>query len=606
MYYVTSLDDLLAVAGTASFEGGQVSGLVPNLIGNNAVSEALNMTITPSGNYQSRLGIETMSTRVSTAASDVQGMFYFDTPTIEQLLVATDGTLYRSTSATSFATTNGTHSSTSVQVEFAQLNDLAFYVDGASQLFRTDGTTSTRQGSKVVSITVTTAGTGYTAGTFAVAIGTPALSGGTTATAIATAAGGAVTGITVTNGGSGYITAPTVTISTGSGGNQATATATIHLAPNNLKLIKTFTNRLFAVGTGTERNTLFASDILDPAVFKATNSIIVGGDDGEDITAIQPYYGFQMLVFKPTKIYLVTTDPTASTAAGWTVQQLSDRIGCVAGRSVAFVNKDVYFLANDGIRTVARSLADNFSTVGLPISEGVKDIIARINKNFIAKVNGVFSDNRYLLALPLDSATTCSHVLVYNAIFNAFEGLWDIQSSRMTETNFSSGFTTNTVKLAFGSPIGQVGHYLGYKAEGSLDNDTDYKDYGTSYTSRIFTKAYDFDDKLSLKHLSHYEIEFFYSGSTNATLSMRRDTDSNDVTLGTGVDTTSAGGLTLPLTLPATLSNQTVKRRADSLRSFGKTRNIRFKIESPARKLSVRSVLVAANPDTMEVQKNIS
>ena len=94
--YVESLNDVLAVAGTASFDGGQVSGVVPNLINDNAVSEALNMTITPSGNFQSRLGVESMSTRVSTATSDVQGMFFFDTPNIEQLLVSTNGTLYRS------------------------------------------------------------------------------------------------------------------------------------------------------------------------------------------------------------------------------------------------------------------------------------------------------------------------------------------------------------------------------------------------------------------------------------------------------------------------------------------------------------------------------
>jgi len=605
VYYVTSLDDLLAVAGTASFEGGQVSGVVPNLIGNNAVSEALNMTITPSGNYQSRLGIETMSTRISTAASDVQGMFYFDTPSEERLLVATNGTLYRSTGSVTFATTNGTHNTTAVQVEFAQLNNKAFYVDGVSELHYTDGTSSSRQGGSISSlVTFSSRGTGY-ASAPTVTIGTPNLTYGVQAAGTASVTGGSVSGVTITNAGSGYTSAPTITFSTGSGGSLATATLELGgIAPSALRLIKSFTNRLFAVGSGTNRNTLYASDLLDPEVFKSTNSIIVGGDDGEDIVAIEPYYGFQVLVFKPTKIYLVTADPVSTTAAGWTVETISNRIGSVAGRTVAFVNKDVFFLSNDGIRTVARSVADDFSTVGVPVSEGVKDVIARINRNFLSKANAVFHDNRYLLALPLDSATACSHILVYNAIFNSFEGLWDIKASRMVETNFSAGFTTTGIKLAFGSSTGQAGHYLGY-AEATADNDTSFKDYGTSYTSRIFTKSYDFDDKLSLKHLSHYELEFYYSGSTNATLSMRRDTDGNDVTLGTGVDTTSAGGLTLPFTLPATLSDQIVKRRADSLRSYGKTRNIRFKIESPARKLSVRSVLVAANPDTIEVQKNI-
>ena len=150
--YVESLNDVLAVAGTASFEGGQVSGIVPNLINDNAVSEALNMTITPGGNYQSRLGIESMSTRVSTVASPVQGMFYFDTPSIEQLLVATNGTIYRSTGSDTFSTTAGTTSSTSAQVEFTQLVDKAFFVDGSSNLHFTDGTSVIRQGTGISSV----------------------------------------------------------------------------------------------------------------------------------------------------------------------------------------------------------------------------------------------------------------------------------------------------------------------------------------------------------------------------------------------------------------------------------------------------------------------
>ena len=609
--YVQTLDDVLAVAGTASFEGGQVSGVVPNLIGNNAVSEALNMTITPSGNYQSRLGVETISTRVSTVASDVQGMFYFDTPTVEQLLVATNGTLYRTASSTTLSTTAGTHNSVDAQVEFAQLVDKAFFVDGTSHLFFTDGTSVERQGTGISStISLSSRGTGYaTAPTVTFTGGN-----GSGAAATASVTGGSVSSVTVTSAGTGYTSAPTVTFSTGTGGSLATGTAALAgLAPQGLKLLASFTNRLFAVGTGTDRNTLYASDILDPGTWKTINSIEVGGDDGEDITAIQPYYDFRLLVFKPTRIYSVNVTPQYSeggttyvqTGADWSVQILSEAVGCVAGRTVAQVNKDIFFLANDGIRSVSRSVADDFSAVGLPVSEGVRDVIARINRNHISKANAVFHDNRYLLALPLDSATSCSHILVYNAIFNAFEGLWSLAASRMVETNFSSGYTTTGIKLALGSPAGALGHYLGYKFAENADNDTDYRDHGTAYTSRIFSKAYDFDDKLSLKAGSHYEVEFYYSGSTNATIAMRRDTDGNDVTLGTGVDTTSAGGLTLPLTLPATLSSQTVKRRADSLRSYGKWRNLRLKVEATSKKLSVRSMLVAANPDTIEVQKNI-
>jgi hypothetical protein len=121
----------------------------------------------------------------------------------------------------------------------------------------------------------------------------------------------------------------------------------------------------------------------------------------------------------------------------------------------------------------------------------------------------------------------------------------------------------------------------------------------------VTSKAYDFDDKISQKFGSHYEIEFYNSGSTNANISMRRATDGADVTLAMNVDTRSSGGITLPFTLPATLSSQTSKRVADSLRSYQKWRNMRMTVSSPSKKLSMRGILLAANPDTIKLQENV-
>ena len=485
----------------------------------------------------------------------------------------------------------------------------------------TTGATNYRQGTKLASVSITYPGVGYTSAP-AVTVSAPQMGYGTTATAVASYAasqGGIVTGITVTNSGSGYTSAPTITIAPPSSGTAATATGVIstQLAPTGLRLIKSFTNRLFAVGTGEDRNTLYASDILDPEIWKTTNSIIVGGDDGEDIIAIQPFYGFQIIVFKRNKIYLVDVTPSTTlttgtaistltnTAAEWTVQTISNRVGCIAGRSVALVNKDVFFLSNDGIRSISRSMADDFSTVGLTISEPVKDIIARINRSYVETVNATFHNNRYLMAIPLDTATKPSHVLVYNSIFNSFEGLWEIPAARMVETSFSSGFSTNTPKLCIGTTISRVGHLTDYKDGDTVDPTTGFQDFGTGYTSRITTKAYEFDDRFALKYGSHYEVEFYYSGSTNATISMRRDTDGNDITLGTSVDTTSPNGITLPFNLPASFSSQVVKRRADSLRSYDKWRNMKLKISAPTQKLAIRGIIMAANPDTIQIQQNI-
>lgn len=605
-YYIDNTDDVLVIAGSSSFEGGQVSGIVPYLIQNNQASELFNMTISPSGTLQTRMGIETVSTTFSTGSS-IQGLHYFDTPTIEEIVLASDGKIFRTTSATTLATTGGTVSSGAVDVNFSQFNNKLFYTDGASFLQFTDGTSSFRQGTSVLSITVTNDGSGYTS-IPTVTVGAPNLAYGTTTTATATVVSNKVSAITVTVAGSGYTSAPTVTIS-GGGGSGATATASVSaLAPTALKLIRQFTNRLFAVGTGTDRNTLYASDLLDPEVWKTTNSIVVGGDDGQDIVAIQPFFDYELLVFKPSKIYLVTVDPTASTAAGWTVRLINDRIGCIAGRSVSFAGKDVYFLAEDGIRSVQRSLSDDYFIVGVPISEAIKDVIARINKNFYSKCFGQFHNNRYYLSVPLDSATTNSHTIVYNLLFNAFEGFWNIGASAMYQTNFSAGYTVSGPKLAIGTPTGKLGHSFDYlDPDTEADGDTQFKDFGTTgtYSSYLITKAYDFDDRIAQKYGSHYEIEFYFSSSTGATISMKRESDSQFVTLGTNVNTATPGGLTLPFTLPATLSAQTTNMRADSLRSYQKWRNMRIKVEAPSKKLAVRSVILAANPDTIQVQKNI-
>jgi hypothetical protein len=250
-------------------------------------------------------------------------------------------------------------------------------------------------------------------------------------------------------------------------------------------------------------------------------------------------------------------------------------------------------------------MADDFSTVGLTISEPVKDVIARINRSYIETCNATFHNNRYLLAIPLDTETEPSHILVYNSIFNSFEGLWKVSAARMIETSFTSGFSTNTIKLCIGTADSKVGHLTDYRDSDSVDIDSGFRDFGAGYISRITTKAYELDDRFALKYGSHYEIEFFNSGSTDTTISIRRDTDSNDVILSTNVDTSSAGGITLPFVLPQVLSSSVTKRRADSLRSYSKWRNIKLKIEAATKKLSIRGIIVAANPDTIQIQQNI-
>ena len=120
---------------------------------------------------------------------------------------------------------------------------------------------------KVISIGVTTGGTGY--------VGSPTVSitggGGTSATATCTVSSGVIQSVTVTNGGSGYTTAPSAAIvPVGSG---ASAVVTVNGVGRVVALTPT------AVGSGYSNNPLYAPKVVisGPGVGAQVTANVVGG-----------------------------------------------------------------------------------------------------------------------------------------------------------------------------------------------------------------------------------------------------------------------------------------------------------------------------------------
>lgn len=88
-----------------------------------------------------------------------------------------------------------------------------------------DGTVKPRIAQGVGSVSVDVGGSGYADGTTTVTFSDPEDADGRTAAGVATVVDGSVTDITITDAGSGYTASPTVTIS--GDGTGATATATL-------------------------------------------------------------------------------------------------------------------------------------------------------------------------------------------------------------------------------------------------------------------------------------------------------------------------------------------------------------------------------------------
>jgi len=593
--------------------------LQSDLLAENQVQQLVNMTLSPKVSLETRRGLVNFNTTATSQEGSIGGLRYYDTAQYENLVTVTQGRLYSINSngsatlhppdeiwdsftgvtriwnnenqqwADGFSTTFDT------KVSMAQFNDKMYLADADGPLYYFDGDVATRQGGKVRAITISTGGTGYTSAT---AIVTGPDWGGTLPTLITQVAGGAVTGVTVVDGGSGYSSAPTVTII--GNGSGATATATVSPPPLNLRILINTGNRLFGVGSAANRNTLYASDILDASIWDAANSVIVNADDGDEITAIVPYYENRIIVFKKRRIFQVTIPPDMTSAADWVIQLISNNTGCVAEGSAVQVNSDIFFLSDDGIRSLVRSAADDFTSVGLPLSEVVKDVIQEINVAEIGICTAAFYDNRYFLAVPTASNDFNDTIIVYNTVLGAFEGTWTPNVMQFALTNFQD----EGLRLMKKSTTGQIQKYSGYKTPAQVTI-ADYQDAGVDYESYVRTADMDFGDPFAEKHGSHFEIVFDDSFSTDTTISIQRDIDVGDIDVQPNLNISSAA-LTLPFVLPAQLPSSVKKRLASDLRAYQKWRLINIKIQSAANKMAIRQITAAANPDTIEVQKNIS
>jgi len=338
---------------------------------------------------------------------------------------------------------------------------------------------------------------------------------------------------------------------------------------------------------------------LDASVWDSANSSVINGDDGDEIMAIVAYYQNRIIVFKKRRIFQVTIPPDMTTAADWTIELISNNIGCVAEATAVQVNSDIFFLSDDGIRSLIRSAADDFTSVGLPISEVVKDVIQSINTAKIGVCTAHFYDNRYLLAFPSEANDVNDTILVYNAVLQAFEGTWTPNVMQFALTNFQD----EGVRLMLKTTTGQINKYSGYKTPAQVTT-ADYQDVGVNYESYVRTKDFNFGDPFSAKYGSHFEVIFDDSYSTDASISIQRDIDVGDIDVQPNLNISSAA-LTLPFTLPAVLPTSVKKRLASDLRTYEKWRLLNIKITSAANKMAIRQITAAANPDTIEVQKSL-
>jgi hypothetical protein len=189
------------------------------------------------------------------------------------------------------------------------------------------------------------------------------------------------------------------------------------------------------------RDQIAASDILDSATFDSISSQFrITAGIADYLVGVHPFYEDSLLVLNRNSLHLV--NGTQGSLEDTVVRELTREIGCLARKSVVSQGNNIFFLSDNGVYNL--SFVDEYNLRGVerPLSEKIQPFMDRINKDKAGDAVGIYFNNRYYLALPLDSSRGAddamgnNHVVIYNMLNGAWESIDSYGDGDFLVSNF--------------------------------------------------------------------------------------------------------------------------------------------------------------------------
>jgi len=181
------------------------------------------------------------------------------------------------------------------------------------------------------------------------------------------------------------------------------------------------------------RDEIVASDIMDfDTVDVIGNQFRPSAGQSDYLVQLTPFTKDSLVVFNRKSIHLMTG--ISGSLADVSTNVVTTEIGCSARKSVIQVANQIMFLSDQGIFSVEFLDEYNLRGTGTPISETIQPFIDRINQDYVHLSCGVYFDNRYWLALPLNSesgalASKLNTIIVYSFLNGGFESIDTVNST---------------------------------------------------------------------------------------------------------------------------------------------------------------------------------
>jgi len=168
------------------------------------------------------------------------------------------------------------------------------------------------------------------------------------------------------------------------------------------------------------------SDILDSNTYdRIYGQFRFNAGTADHIVGFHSFSDDKLVVFNRNSIHIVAN----SLDLGSSVSQLiTNEVGCLARDSVQQVGNNMIFLSDNGVYGLDFMDLYNLRGQDIPLSSSIEGTIKRINKAYAHNAKSVYFDNRYYLAVPLDSSTTNNALIIYNFINKQWESIDSIDS----------------------------------------------------------------------------------------------------------------------------------------------------------------------------------
>jgi hypothetical protein len=250
-------------------------------------------------------------------------------------------------------------------------------------------------------------------------------------------------------------------------------------------VVMTAFGRVWVADIANDRQTVYFSDLLDPAEWKTGTSGYLNISEvvpnNDPIVALAAHNGF-LIIFceKHIVIYKNPVDPSALA-----LEDTITGIGCIARDSIASTGTDLLFLSSTGVQSFQRVVQEK-SLPFRDISKNVRDeLLSNVNSEVLKYIKATYfpTDAFYLLALPSTGFTYCFDTR--GALENgaARTTIW----KQIAPTAFC---VTQDRQLYIGK-AGYIGKYDSYEDNGStyrMSYFTNYFDFGSATTNKILKR----------------------------------------------------------------------------------------------------------------------